>query len=265
MKFGCFGFANQLDDIAACGFDTAELDLCEIVAMDAKSFSKFREKALGSGLTFEVFSGLLPLSVRIHENGFDRDKWLEHVDVAARRAALLGARMIPFGAGKCRSIPEDCTDVPGARRRAGDFIARICDIFQKYGLDLVIEPLGPANSNFLNQVGETAAFARSLGKENCHTMCNLRHMYKSEDAFEAVFENRREIRHAHIDYPKGELRRFPQEGDGYSYAPYFRALVRADYQGILTIEASSYENFRREADKSLGFLKKCEYEALHRP
>lgn len=264
MKFGCFGFANQLDDIAACGFDTAELDLCEIAAMDTKSFSIFCEKAMRSGLSFEVFSGLLPLTVRIHEEGFQMEKWLAHVELASSRAALLGACMIPFGAGKCRSIPEDCTDIPAARRRTAEFISRICDIFQKYSLDLVIEPLGPANSNFLNYVGETAAFAASLGKENCHTMCDLRHMYKTKDAFTAVCENREEIRHAHIDYPKGELRRFPQENDGYDYGPYFDALLRSGYQGILTIEATHYEDFRAEADKSLRFLKKCECEALLR-
>ena len=263
MKFGCFGFINQLDDIAACGFDTAELDLCEIAAMDTKTFSKFYEKAMQSGLTFEVFSGLLPLTVRIHGEDFDQEKWLAHVERASRRAALLGARMIPFGAGKCRSIPEG-TDVPAARRRTAEFIGRICDIFQKYSLDLVIEPLGPANSNFLNYVGETAAFAASLGKENCHTMCDLRHMYKTEDAFEAICENRKEIRHAHIDYPMGELRRFPQENDGYDYGPYFDALLHSGYREILTIEATNYENFRSEADKSLRFLKKCECEALLR-
>ncbi|MCI8334695.1 MAG: sugar phosphate isomerase/epimerase [Lachnospiraceae bacterium] len=264
MKFGCFGFVNQLDDIVACGFDTAELDLCEIAAMDEKSFSKFYEKAMGSGLTFEVFSGLLPLSVRIHGQDFDREKWLSHIDLASRRAALLGARMIPFGAGKCRSIPEGCADVLAARRRTAEFISSICGIFQKYGLDLVIEPLGPANSNFLNRVGETAVFAASLGKENCHTMCDLRHMHKTKDDFGTICENREEIRHAHIDYPRGDLRRFPQENDGYDYGPYFEALLRSGYDGILTIEAASFENFRAEADKSLRFLKKCEYEALLR-
>ena len=29
MKYGCFGFSNQLTDIAAAGFDSAELDFCE--------------------------------------------------------------------------------------------------------------------------------------------------------------------------------------------------------------------------------------------
>lgn len=261
MKFGCFGFVNQLEDIASCGFDTAELDLCEITAMDSKSFSDFYVRAMESGLTFEVFSGLLPLSVRIHQEDFREEAWLRHIDLAARRAALLGARMIPFGAGKCRSIPEDCTDIPAARQRVADFISRICENFQKYGLELVIEPLGPANSNFLNYVSETAAFARSLGKDNCHTMCDLRHMYKLKDSFDTLTENRPEIRHAHIDYPRGGLRKFPQEDDGYNYQPYFDALFRAGYDEILTIEATSYEDFRAEADKSLRFLKKCEYQA----
>ena len=257
MIIGCFGFADQLDDIASSGFDTAELDLCEIVAMETKTFSKFARKAESSGLRFDVFSGLIPLSVRIHGEDFDRKYWLSHIDTAAERAAALGAHMIPFGAGKCRSIPEGCTDRETAEKKVFDFIGDICDIFARYSLELVIEPLGPSNSNFLNYVTETADFAVSLKRKNCHTMCDLRHMYKLGDSFDTIIDNRAEIRHAHIEYPCGDLRRFPQQDDGYDYQPYFDALYQSGYDRILTIEATFYKNFSEEAERSCQYLRDC--------
>ncbi len=257
MILGCFGFSDQVETIAECGFRTAELDLCEIAAMEIKTFLNFSKRAERTGLCFDVFSGLLPLSVRIHDEGFDRKRWLSHISLAAERAAALGGRMIPFGAGKCRSIPETCTDRAAAEKRVADFITEICEIFDRHGLELVIEPLGPANSNFLNYIGETAAFAASLNRENCHTMCDLRHMYKLGDPFSSIAVYKEEVHHAHIDYPRGELRKFPQAGDGYDYGPYFTALHNAGYDRILTIEATSYENFREEAEASCRYLERC--------
>lgn len=256
MKLGCFGFADQISDIAASGFDTAELDLGELVAMDDKTFSQFVTKAEQSGLSFEVFSGLLPLTVRIHAADFQKEYWLNHVEQAAQRAKALGGVMIPFGAGKCRSIPENCSDINAAKFLVADFVSAICDIYSKYDLEMVVEPLGPANSNYLNFIGETAMFTQKLKRDNCHVMCDLRHMHKLGESLEAIEENRLEIRHAHIDYPHGNLRKFPQEDDGYDYQPYINALYRSEYNRILTIEATCFENFRRESETSCVFLKK---------
>ena len=40
MKFGSFGFAQQIDDLARSGFDTVELDLGELTEMDEKKLQE---------------------------------------------------------------------------------------------------------------------------------------------------------------------------------------------------------------------------------
>lgn len=257
MKFGTFGYERQLEQIAKSGFDTAELDISEIVLMDKTGFSQLIKRAERSGMTFDVFSGLFPLSMRIHAADFEESHWLRHAEIAAERARAMGGSMIPFGAGKCRSIPEGCADIPAAKRKVRDFVRKICDIFEKYELTLVIEPLGPANSNYINWIGEAVDFVSALGRDNFHTMCDLRHMVKLGEPFEDIVTYRSEIRHAHIDYPNGELRKFPQNEDDYNYLPYIQALAAADYDGILTIEATSYDDFAEESEKSLYYLKEC--------
>lgn len=256
MKFGTFGYVNQIEQIARSGFDTAELDITEIVLMDRGEFSRLEKRAERSGLSFDVFSGLLPLSVRIHGEDFDEDYWLRHIETAAERARALGASMIPFGAGKCRSIPEGCQNIPAAKGRVRDFVGKICDIFEKNELLLVVEPLGPANSNYLNFIGEAVAFVSEVNRVNFHTMCDLRHMVKLNESYENIVTYRSEILHAHIDYPGGDLRKFPQPDDDFNYTPYFEALAAADYGRILTIEATSYDDFSEESAKSLEFIRK---------
>lgn len=254
MRLGCFGKAGQLEAIKRAGFDCAELDICELTAMSNVEFTDFCRKAESSGLGFEVFSGLLPLSVRIFDRDFDEVGWLEHIRSGAARASALGGRMIPFGAGKCRSIPKDCENPDGCVRKLLDFVRNICEILQDYGISLVIEPLGPANSNYLNRIEEACEFAARVNCPNCGIMCDLRHMVKNQEPMSQILRFNKEIRHAHIDYPNGESRLFPRKGDGYDYKPYIHTLRQSGYQGILTVEATVYRSFYMEAEACVRYL-----------
>lgn len=255
MRLGCFGFAKDVETIEKAGYDSAELNICETVAMSEAEFSEFSRRCRGTALGFEVFSGCMPLSERIHDEGFDREHWMEHFRRGAYRTAKLGCRIWPFGAGKCRSIPQG-KDRAECEERVRLFVKDLCVILQKEGIALVVEPLGPANSNYLQTIGDTAAFTAGVGEKNCFVMCDMRHMVKSGDAFSEIIKYRDVIRHAHIDYPLGDDRLFPKEGDGYDYVPYLEALKRAGYEGILGVEATEYTDMLADSAASTTLLRK---------
>ncbi|WP_294149401.1 sugar phosphate isomerase/epimerase family protein [uncultured Clostridium sp.] len=255
MKFGCFGLIRQISLIEKAGFDAAELDFCEIAALSEEDFRQLSQQLKDSSLDFSVFSGLIPLTERFHSESFDRAYWLEHIRRGAGRVSQLGACMIPFGAGKCRSIPDGCTDRNAAKERIRSLVSDICGILAPYGITLVIEPLGPANSNYINYIAEAVQFVSVLSLPNCKTMCDLRHMHKLGEDMDEIVKYRNSVLHAHIDYPEGDKRFFPNPKDGFDYAPYFRALSKAGYDGILTIEATAYTDFFREAREGLMLLK----------
>lgn len=255
MKFGCFGFIRHIPLIERAGFDTAELDFCEIAALSEEDFRQVLQQSKESSLDYSVFSGLIPLTERFHSESFDRAYWLEHIRNGTERVSQLGASMIPFGAGKCRSIPDGCTDRNAAKERILGLISDICGILKPYGITLVIEPLGPANSNYINYLAEAVQFVSVLNLPNCKTMCDLRHMHKLGEDMDEIVKYRDSVLHAHIDYPEGEKRFFPKITDGFDYAPYFRALSKAGYGGILSIEATAYTDFFREACEGLALLK----------
>ncbi len=256
MRFGCFGHAADIDTIAGAGFDSAELDLMEISRMAPDAFGAFKKRAVQTGLTFDAFSGFMPLTERIHDPEFRLEPWFAHTRLCAERTRELGAVLWPMGAGKCRSIPDGCADVPAAKARVREFFGGIAGILGEYGIMLAVEPLGPPNSNFLQRIGETAEFAGEIGLPNCRVMCDLRHMISSGDSYRAIAEYSDLIVHAHIDYPLGPRRYFPKEGDAFDYKPYLSALKQSGYARLLTVEATAYDDLPAEASRSVRYLKR---------
>lgn len=254
MKLGCFGFARHIPPIQQAGFDCAELDIMEIAGMDRQQFSELKNITRDSGLGFWSFSGFMPLTERMHSAGFDMRRWFDHAEASAEKTSQLGGLLWTFGAGKCRSIPENYADVEGAKAKVAEFVAGICDRIAPCGVTLVVEPLGPANSNYLNLIGEAVEFVHTLGKPNCKSMCDLRHMHKLDESLQDILTYREDIAHAHIDYPRGMERCFPKAGDGFDYAPYIESLKESGYQGLLVVEATAYSDFLAEARSCVAHL-----------
>ena len=87
------------------------------------------------------------------------------------------------------------------------------------------------------------------------TMCDLRHMVSNGEDMDEIYCYRNYILHAHIDFPLGSMRLFPQKEDGYDYIPYLKALKKAECSDLLTIEAMSYREFFQEAVLSNMYLR----------
>lgn len=258
MRLGCFGFQRQMEDIKKIGFSNAELDLNEIVAMSEEEFDDFCAYAKKLGLSYDIFAALIPLTVRFHAKDFEEEYWMDHVAKAAKRAKALGAKIIPLGAGKCRSIPEDCEDREEAEEKVAHIVDRICGIYEPLQIDMVIEPLGPANSNYLNTIEETVTFIQTrVHAKNCFTMCDMRHMYKNKEDYREIGKYKEWIKHAHIDYPRGMMRYFPKFEDDYDYQPYFDALKEAEYDRILAIEATEFTDFYQDAKEGYDVIQEC--------
>lgn len=254
MRFGCFGYSHQIPAILQAGFDSVEMDFCELTDMSELDYLAFYKEAINSGLGFEVFSGLLPLTERFHSPDFNLDYWLTHTAKGAARAAELGCRIIPFGAGKCRSIPDGYSPALAADKVAS-IVRAFSQVLSEYNIELVIEPLGPPNSNFLNTLPEVNTFLTQVNHPNCSSMCDLRHMHKSGEALSNLTKYRDIVKHAHIDYPRGTDRFFPAPDDSYDYLPYLKAILDSGYQGLLTVEATvARKDFATEAAACLSFL-----------
>ncbi|GHV44605.1 hypothetical protein FACS1894204_01990 [Synergistales bacterium] len=256
MKYGCFGDLADYDVVEELGFDSIELSLEEINALSDVEFAMLRQRIAPSHCKPHAVSRLIPLRERINDPNFKMQYWLDFFRRGAERTVALGTTMWVFGCGKPRCIAETEPMRHSTQAKVDKFILEIADILYPNKILLVIEPLGSPYSNYIGTVREATSFVNYYQHKNIAAMCDLRHMVNRGEMPETLPKFRSCLCHAHIDYPIGEKRLFPQEYDGYDYTAFFNALREMRYDGILTIEAIHKENLRAEGSQSLLFLKR---------
>lgn len=254
MKIGSMGKLADACTLKKAVYDRMELDLREISALSDGQFEEYRRELLDTGLEFAACSWILPLDLDMTSPDFKKEDWHDHLAKGADRCSSLGVRMWPFGTGKGRSIKPGNGDEASQKARVAEFLAYIDSIISKRGITSVIEPLGPANSNYIATLSEADEVRKSIGSGSIWLMCDLRHMVWSHDSYENIAKFGDKILHCHIDYPQGDKRIFPTRGDGFDYHPYLEEVAKLDC-GSLTFEAIHSENTEENLTAAIQYIK----------
>ena len=266
MRLSCFGFIKDLDDIAAAGYDCAELHVKEIMSFDDSGFAQALRKLRSCGIPAEVFNNPIPLDCRISDPSFNLGFYRGFLEKAADRCAEMGARYFVFGNGKARSLPVE-GDIAGAASKFDEFFSMLLDIAAARNVTVLIEPLGKKLSNIVNSLPEAVAFINRFGKANLKTFVDYRYMVELGRPLSEIAEYEPWIKHVHLDNPLSEFPRriVPRLDDGFDYGPFLEALKGIAYKGILSVEASVFEDFSREIAECLGFFKAYGIEPYRAP
>jgi len=256
MRLSCFGFIKDLDDIAAAGYDCAELHMKEIMGFDEAGFKKALAMLRSCGIPAEVFDNPIPLDCRVSDPSFNLGYYRDFLERAADRTAEMGARYFIFGNGRARSLPIE-GDVAGAAAKFEEFFSMLLEIAAARNITVLIEPLGRKLSNIVNNLPEAVEFIRKFGKANLKTFVDYRYMVELDRPLGEIAEYEPWIKHVHLDNPLSEFPRrvVPRLDDGFDYSPFLEALKGIAYKGILSVEASVFEDFPREIKECVGFFK----------
>lgn len=247
MRLGCFGYVKDLDDIARAGYDCAELHVKEVMSFDDAAFAAARSALRDAGIPAEVFDNPIPLDSRVADPSFELAHYRDFLEKAADRCAELGARYFVFGNGKARSLPNE-GDVAGAAAKFEDFFSMLLDLAGERNITVLIEPLAKRLSNIVNSVPEAVEFIRRFGRPNLKTFVDYRWMVEEGRPLSELVDHEPYVVHAHLDNPLSEFPRrvVPRLGDGFDYAPFLDTLKRICWKGIVSIEASSFDDFAAE-------------------
>jgi sugar phosphate isomerase/epimerase len=256
MKLGGFGRIKDYEDIAKSGFDFAELDVPEIADLPENEFQAFLGKVKEIGFPVLTGSRALPLSDPwFFTDQYDKEKFRDFMDTACRRSAQLGIRKIILGNGKARYLlTEDSIKLENNFIETLRLYAEYAD---RYGIEMILEPLGPDYSNYLNTLPAAAEAVRKAGNPNLFIMADLRHLQLGNEPYEDIEKCARLVHHIHVDYPGTFPERyFPRTDDGFDYTPFLDEVKKIGYSDTLTIEADVPSDWKKAYADAYAVLNK---------
>jgi sugar phosphate isomerase/epimerase len=254
MRYGVCAGIEVGPELAAARYDYIELSVAGDLMPDAAEadWAATRNAIMALPLPVEAFNSFVRAH-RIVGPEADADVLRRYVETALTRAAQVGGRIVVFGSGGARNIP-DGYDRATAMRQIENFLRMCADAYERTGVTVAIEPLRRAESNIINLVSEGAALARRIGRPGVRNLADSYHMEAEEEPMSAIVESADVLAHIHT----ADTGRFAPGTGVYHHAALFRALRAARYDARLSIECSfnaEHGDFATQVARSLAHLK----------
>lgn len=189
--------------------------------------------------------------------------YLTSPDVAVRRRTSdyfqqlaqlchdLGGSILVLGSPQQRNLLPGVTHKQ-ATGYAAEVIQEAMPQLEALGVTLALEPLGPAEGDFLLTADEAVALAERVGSPNCRLHLDVKAMSSEAKPIPDIIRNHAaHLAHFHANDPN-------KQGPGFGdvdFAPIFAALREIDYDGWVSVEVFDYEpGVERLARESFDYM-----------
>ena len=248
--------------IAALGYGGLEIApftlASRITDVSPGQCRELREQAAEHGIQIIGLHWLLAKTEGFHLNAVDgavRQRTSAYLCELARACRDFGGDLLVLGSPAQRRIP------PGVNRKqatefAADTLRRALPAMADYGVTICLEPLGPAETDFLNTCAEAVHLMAMLDHPCVRLHLDVKAMSSEEvPAPELIRQYGAYMRHFHANDPN-------KRGPGFGqtdFRPIFEALGDIDYDRWVSVEVFDYspdpETIARE---SLRYMRQCE-------
>jgi D-psicose/D-tagatose/L-ribulose 3-epimerase len=255
-KLSFFGSTDDIETISDAGYDEIEMQVNWVAKMGEPEFKDACQRLKNSPIVCTVLDNPVPLDKVVADESFDLDFYNDYLKLGADRAAQMGVKYYIFGNGKTRSLPTT-GDIEAAKKKNLTFIRMMADIAAERGITILIEPLAPRVSNVNLGIAEILEYIKATGKTNLGTFLDYRWFLAQNHPMQDIVKYGQYIKHVHIDNPIPEFpkRLIPRIDDGHDYSGLFKALDAFDYNGIISIEANTFVDFKQDLRDGLAFFK----------
>ena len=262
MKYGVCGLliaknadGSEFELIPAArkaGYDYIEMPLSTISAMSADEFAALQAKAAAGGLPVEAMNVFFPRSLRLTGPAVDWKAVQDYLELALGRAGQMGTRVVVFGSGGSRQVPEGYP-LEAAWQDLVRLLRLAEPVAAKNGIEIVIEPLNDKETNILHTGSEGFTLAKLVDRPHIRLLLDLYHMALMKEDCGIAVTARAYLGHAHFARPEGRC--YPTEMEPI-FKDFFGSLKRAGYDRRVSIEAS-FKDFAVEAPRALAIMKQA--------
>lgn len=230
----------------------------DIATLSAPQRRQLRETAEQSGLKILGLHWLLAKTEGFYMTTPDqevRKRTAEYFKELARLCAELGGSIMVCGSPKQRNLLPGVSNA-NAMDYAADLFQQAAPEFEKCGVTLAFEPLGKAETNFLNTGAQAIELCKKVGSESVklHLDCKAICGGETISVPEAIRRYKDWTVHFHANDPN---LRGPGFGD-LDFTPIFQALKDTNYQGWVSVEMFEYSLGRENlAKESIRYMREC--------
>jgi sugar phosphate isomerase/epimerase len=250
MKFGWCGPLTQAALMREVGLDFIEVPLAPLGLEDRESFAAATAAITAAPLPADAFNMFLPRDMRVVGPETDTPRLRAYLGRAAELLSGAGAKVVVFGSGWARNIPDGWERARGEAQML-DALSLSADALRGTGTTLVIEPLNRKESNIVNSVAEGVAFARQIDRPEIRVLADFYHMDEENEPLAELRTQAEWLSHIHV----ADTGRMNPGTDTYDYGTFFANLSAAGYQDMISAECG-VTNPRADMRHSLDFLRR---------
>ncbi len=216
---------------------------------DDAAFAPSRDQLLASPLPVRAFNVLFPADLKVVGETVNWDRVESYLDSVINRAAEVGAKVLVFGSGGARAVPEGFP-----RTIAWGQLVRMlslgANVAEARGIVFAIEGLRRAECNIINSFREALQLARDVDRPGVRVLADIYHFVEENEPLSDIREGADWLVHVHLS---GAERRYPGYGS-YPLRELFDVLDGAGYRGGISIECRWGADMPAEALYAAGFL-----------
>ncbi|MBI3465669.1 MAG: sugar phosphate isomerase/epimerase [Planctomycetes bacterium] len=250
-----FAFARE------CGYTGIEIAPFTI-NLDVRRISpqqraEVRRQADEAGLEVVGLHWLLAKTEGYYLTGPDaavRRATADYLRELARCCRDLGGRVLVFGSPLQRNLLPGVS-MDDAMKYAAEVFQATMPTLEETGTVLAVEPLGPAEGNFLNTAADGVRLIEMVGSPHCRLHLDCKAMSSETRPIpDLIRANARLMEHFHANDPN-------RQGPGFGeldFVPIFEALGQVDYRGWVSVEVFDYSpGIERLARESIAYMQDC--------
>ena len=183
-----------------------------------------------------------------------RRKTAEYVKDLARCCRHLGGSVLVFGSPQQRNLLPGVTHDQGLEY-AAEVFQEAMPVLVDLDVTLAVEPLGPAEGDFLVTTEQGARLVEMVASPNCRLHLDCKAMSSEAMPIADLVRRYADVMvHFHANDPN-------RQGPGFGtldFVPIFAALGEVDYRGWVSVEVFDYSpGIERLASESLKYMQAC--------
>ena len=231
--------------VAAIGFDGIEIAPFTIADsvddISAERRKEIRKICEGEGLKMVGLHWLLVSPKGLHITTPDdglRLRSLKYLESLTRFCRDLGGGMMVLGSPMQRNV-VDGDDAASAKKRAAEGLRGVAEVCGECGVELLLEPLHPQETNFLQTVEDALDLASEIDHPQVGYILDCKAMSGMPRGIVATIEKYgKAAGHFHANEPNGMG---PGMGGTLDFAPILGALKGTGYRGWVSTEPFDYK------------------------